>query len=68
MYNTNTVPVSSMKAVPSASPTGPSLACLSCHDGTVAVNSYGNAIQGGTAVTITNSAKVFHIDDCASNH
>jgi hypothetical protein len=58
MYNTNTVPVSRMKAVPSATPTGVSLACLSCHDGTVAVNSYGGAIQGGTAVTITNGALI----------
>jgi hypothetical protein len=35
-----------------------SQACLSCHDGTVAVNSYGGTIQGGTAVTITNSARI----------
>jgi hypothetical protein len=58
MYNTNTVPVSRMKAVPSATPTGVSLACLSCHDGTVAVNSYGGTVHGGTAVTITNSALI----------
>jgi hypothetical protein len=58
MYNTNTVPVSQMKAVPSPTPTGPSLACLSCHDGTVAVNSYAGAIQGGTATYITNSARI----------
>jgi hypothetical protein len=58
MYNTNTVPVSQMKAVPSPTPTGPSLACLSCHDGTVAVNSYGGGIQGGSASFITNSANI----------
>jgi hypothetical protein len=58
MYNTNNVPISRMKAVPSATPTGVSLACLSCHDGTVAVNSYGGAIQGGTGVTITNQALI----------
>lgn len=58
MYNTNTVPVSQMKAVPSPTPTGPSLACLSCHDGTVAVNSYGGGIQGGDATKITNSANL----------
>jgi len=57
LYNTNTVPTSKMKAVTSA-PTGVSLACLSCHDGTVAVNSYAGTIQGGTAVTITNSARI----------
>jgi hypothetical protein len=58
MYNTNTVPVSQMKATPSPTPTGPSLACLSCHDGTVAVNSYGGGIQGGTAFYLTNSARI----------
>jgi hypothetical protein len=57
LYSTNTVPTSTMKAITSA-PTGVSLACLSCHDGTVAVNSYGGAVQGGTAVTITNSALI----------
>jgi hypothetical protein len=59
MYNTNNVPVSHMVAVPSPTPTGPSLACLSCHDGTVAVNSYGGGIQGiGGAYNITNSANL----------
>src|ERR1035438_9849965 len=57
MYNTNTVPVSQMKAVPSPTPTGTSLACLSCHDGTVAVNSYGGGIQGGSASFITKDRK-----------
>jgi len=33
-------------------PTGTALACLSCHDGTVAINNYSGAIQGGTAVYI----------------
>ncbi len=47
-------------AAPSQSPTptGISLACLSCHDGTVAVNSYGGQIQGGSGVIITNSARI----------
>jgi hypothetical protein len=58
MYNTNNVPVSQMKASVSVTPTGPSLACLSCHDGTVAVNSYGGTIQGGTAYVLTNSANL----------
>lgn len=58
MYNTNTVPVSRMAAIPSATPTGVSLACLSCHDGTVAVNSFGGALQGGTATYITNRANI----------
>jgi hypothetical protein len=58
MYNTNTVPVSQMKAVPSPTPTGPSLACLSCHDGTVAINSYGGGIQGSPASFVTNTANL----------
>jgi hypothetical protein len=58
MYNTNTVTNSFMKAVPDATPGGVSLACLSCHDGTVAVNSYGGSIQGGTSVLLTNSALI----------
>jgi hypothetical protein len=57
MYNTNNVTVSSMKAVPAATPTGPSLACLSCHDGTVAVNTFGGTTHG-SPVTITNSALI----------
>jgi hypothetical protein len=58
MYNTNNVPSSQMKAVPSPTPTGPSLACLSCHDGTVAVNSYAGGIQGGSPFFLTNSANL----------
>ncbi len=58
MYNTANVPVSQMKATPSPSPTGVSLACLSCHDGVTAVNSFGGKVQGGSPVTITNSAAI----------
>jgi len=59
MYNTTTVPVSQMKATDVApSPNGPSLACLSCHDGVTAVNSYGGRVVGGSAVTITNRAAI----------
>lgn len=58
MYNTNTVPVSKMNATPDATPGGVSLACLSCHDGTVAVNSYAGGLKGGTSVTITNNANL----------
>jgi hypothetical protein len=35
-----------MNAVP-GQPTGPSLACLSCHDGTLAINQSISGIQGG---------------------
>lgn len=58
MYSTNTVPYSRMKTLPSDKPTGVSLACLSCHDGTVGVNEYGGTVQGGSVITITNSARI----------
>jgi hypothetical protein len=61
MYNTNNVPVSSMQAAVAASPNGPSLACLSCHDGTVAINTYGGVgyyTTHGPASFITNSANL----------
>jgi hypothetical protein len=47
------------KATQSATPTGASLACLSCHDGTVAVNQMaGGKILGSPAYYVTNSAKI----------
>ena len=58
MYNNANVPVADLQATVDAQPAGPSKACLSCHDGTVAVNQYGGAIQGGTPYYITNSAKL----------
>jgi hypothetical protein len=58
MYSTNTVAVSKMNAVPDATPGGVSLACLSCHDGTVAVNSYAGGVKGGSSIMVTNSAKI----------
>ncbi|MGA2247593.1 MAG: hypothetical protein ABSH48_21615 [Verrucomicrobiota bacterium] len=63
MYSQSTVPISQMVAVPATSPNGPSLACLSCHDGTVAINTYGGAFGGdmtthGTATYITNGALI----------
>jgi hypothetical protein len=58
MYNTNNVRNSQMVAVPDVQPAGRSLACLSCHDGVTAVNAIGGVIKGGTAVTITNSARI----------
>jgi len=57
MYNKANVPISQMVAVPASQPNGPSKACLSCHDGTVAINTYGGTTHG-TAVTITNSANL----------
>ena len=59
MYNTTNNPNSMMSAttIVDAAPSGPSMACLSCHDGTVAVNarmaggysySYGNMNTAAT--------------------
>jgi len=56
MYNTNNVPVSKMVATPDNTPGGVSLACLSCHDGTVAINEYAGSVKGGTSVMLTNNA------------
>ncbi len=58
MYNNANVPVANLQATVDAQPAGPSKACLSCHDGTVAVNQYGGAVQGGSPYFITNSAKL----------
>src|SRR5215831_19446129 len=41
MYNNANVPVANLIAPVDAQPAGPSKACLSCHDGTVAINTYG---------------------------
>ena len=68
MYNTNNVPNSLMKAVPDNTPGGRSLACLSCHDGTVAVNSYAGSVQGGTSVIITNNANIAPLGDLTHTH
>jgi len=57
MYNNANSPAANLKATPDASPAASSLACLSCHDGTVAVNSYGGA-PSAPLVTITNSANL----------
>lgn len=62
MYANGTAPGANVKFTPAAQPNASSLACLSCHDGTMAVNSYGvggiQGIQGGTAMMITNSANL----------
>jgi hypothetical protein len=47
-----------MVALPSPTPSSTSLACLSCHDGQTAINTYGGTTWGGTAVTVTNSANL----------
>ena len=58
MYNNANVPAANLQATVDPQPAGPSKACLSCHDGTVAVNQYGGALQGPIPVPITNSAKL----------
>jgi hypothetical protein len=39
-------------------PSGPSLACLSCHDGTLAINQGISSVTGGTPVFIDPSAQI----------
>lgn len=67
MYNTVNVTAlgdnaTDLQASIDAQPAGTSKACLSCHDGTVAINTYGGIgnyqTVGGTAVYVTNSANL----------
>lgn len=59
MYANGAAPGANVRFTPASQPNASSLACLSCHDGTVAINSYGGGIQGGgSGVTITNSANL----------
>lgn len=44
-------------AVPTA-PNASSLACLSCHDGSVAINAYGNPANSSTPVYVTGTAAI----------
>jgi hypothetical protein len=55
MYNNANVSVADLQMTVDAQPAGPSKACLSCHDGTVAINTYGGTTRG-TATFLTNSA------------
>jgi len=57
MYNNANVSVASLQATVDGQPAGPSKACLSCHDGTVAINTYGGTTHG-SATFITNSANL----------
>ena len=47
MYNNTNSPGANLKGTVDTQPTGPSLACLSCHDGTVSVGSILVAPNGG---------------------
>lgn len=62
MYNTANVTglgdnATSLQAAIDSQPAGPSKACLSCHDGTVAINTYGGTTHG-VGTTVTNSANL----------
>jgi hypothetical protein len=57
LYTSNAVAGSKLNAQPTAIG-GVSLACLSCHDGTVAVNSYAGGLKGNSSIMITNSARI----------
>lgn len=58
MYNNENVPAANLQSNPDGEPAGISKACLSCHDGTVAINTYGGTTWGGTGIMITNSANL----------
>jgi hypothetical protein len=53
MYNTTNNPGSNLQGVVDASVSGASLACLSCHDGTLAVGALANMPNDVTSFTYT---------------
>lgn len=65
MYANGVSPAANIRYTPEASPAASSLACLSCHDGTVAVNSYGGVT--GTSF-LTNSAVIAPGKDLSHSH
>jgi hypothetical protein len=63
MYNNANVSVANLQAPVDNQPAGISKACLSCHDGTVAINTYGganmaNRITHGAPEYVTNNANL----------
>lgn len=58
MYNAGTPQSSTLDATIPARPDGASLACLSCHDGTVAINQGISGMIGSTAAYIDDAAKI----------
>lgn len=58
MYNNLTAPGATLQATTEAAPAASSLACLSCHDGTIAVSAYGGSPSPGASGTITNRANL----------
>ena len=57
MYANGVSPGANIKYSPAAYPQGASLACLSCHDGSIAINAYGGTLNG-TAEYVTNTAAI----------
>lgn len=57
MYANGVSPGANIKYSPLPAPNASSLACLSCHDGSIAVNAYGGTTHG-TAEFVTNSAAI----------
>jgi len=55
MYANGVSPGANIKYTPATAPTGSSLACLSCHDGSIAVNAYGSV---ASSEFITNGAAI----------
>lgn len=53
MYNQINVPNNSLQGTVDATPTGASMACFTCHDGTQAVGNVLNLPYPGTAITYT---------------
>ncbi|MBL0311279.1 MAG: hypothetical protein IPP78_00925 [Holophagaceae bacterium] len=53
MYNTTNNPISNLQGVVDATVTGASLACLSCHDGVLAVGAISNLPNDVAAITYT---------------
>lgn len=60
MYANGVAPGANIRFTPASQPNASSLACLSCHDGTIAINAYGDPSRPGygNAGTITNSANL----------
>lgn len=63
MYNSANNPISDLQGAVDATPTGVSLACLSCHDGTVAVGSVVNAgITNEALQPVSYATSTGHVD------
>jgi hypothetical protein len=57
MYANGVSPGANIKYTPLGAPRASSLACLSCHDGSIAVNAYGGTVNG-TPEFVTNTAAI----------